>query len=53
MKMDVDVNGTPAVANGNPKTEGIKQYYVGKIEGLMVRDKQRIRMSYFFLHYII
>ena len=35
--MDGDVNGANAVANGNNvKTEGIKQYYVGKIEELQV-----------------
>lgn len=35
--MDTGVNGGGVVANGtNTKTEGIKQYYVGKIEELQV-----------------
>lgn len=36
--MEVDGHG-PNVPNGSAKTEGIKQYYVGKIEALQVSTK--------------
>jgi len=34
--MDVDSNGSTATANGTSKTDGIKQYYIAKIEELQL-----------------
>lgn len=34
--MDVQISGTPVPNGGSAKSEGIKQYYAGKIEELQV-----------------